>query len=175
MFLVRGYSNLLSVAGINTMSNNNLGEERAYFSLYFQVITHHWQKSVQGLKQKSLRMLLSCSLSGSVPALGSTDFLIWAQGHLPRGGTDHSKWIPSIQIISQDNAHTDRPTDQSDRSCVVNCVCHKFIHVYPVIVFIQKIVFTALLFIYQILYSNTSRSFHSFFYKIPWALNDVTA
>lgn len=114
MFLVRGYSNLLSVAGINTMSNNNLGEERAYFSLYFQVITHHWQKSVQGLKQKSLRMLLSCSLSGSVPALGSTDFLIWAQGHLPRGGTDHSKWIPSIQIISQDNAHTDRPTDQSD-------------------------------------------------------------
>lgn len=44
---------LFTSAMINTTTKNNLGKERIYFSLHFQVRVHHnWGKSGQELKQE---------------------------------------------------------------------------------------------------------------------------
>lgn len=67
---LEGCPHLFFVAMINTMTESNLGEERLYFSLHFQIIVHHQRNSGQELKAETWSQeltkedycLLACSL-----------------------------------------------------------------------------------------------------------------
>lgn len=70
------------------------GEERAYFTLHFQFIIYHWEKSEQELDPgiKTETMEEHCLLAYFSGLLSYVSYI--AQIHLPRYGTVHSGLIP---------------------------------------------------------------------------------
>lgn len=102
-------SSLLSLAGINTMTNTNLGEERVYFILHFQITVLHREKSGQEFKARTQsRNHGGRLLTGS----HSSSFLIQLRSACLETVLPAVDW--NLPHPSPRQSFTDRATGQSD-------------------------------------------------------------
>lgn len=75
--------------------HKQLGKERVYFSLQFNITVHHWEKTGQKLMLGSQRSAMYWFAPHGLLSLS-----YWTQDCLPKGDTTHSGLDPSTLIIN---------------------------------------------------------------------------